>query len=200
MSLRCPNCDAVLDDNSAFCTECGAPIAAEPAAPIPAEPAAEPAAAAEPVEVPAPSETPADEPLAPPCPAEPAHEPTTSAPQPAVEPERKKGKDRRSARTEKPQPIESNQLPKNLRPLTTTAYVWLTLLFAFPGIGLIAMAICALPSHINRNVRHMARAWLLLLLIGIAVLVIAGLICYLLLWPQYQAGIMRVIAELRRMF
>ena len=126
--------------------------------------------------------------------------PTASAPQPAAEPERKKGKDRRSARTEKPQPIESNQLPKNLRPLTTTAYVWLTLLFAFPGIGLIAMAICALPSHINRNVRHMARAWLLLLLIGIAVLVIAGLICYLLLWPQYQAGIMRVIAELRRMF
>ena len=34
MSLRCPNCDAVLDDNSAFCTECGAPVAAEtPAAP-----------------------------------------------------------------------------------------------------------------------------------------------------------------------
>lgn len=82
-------------------------------------------------------------------------------------------------------------LPRKYRPLKTSTFMWLSLLFAIPVIGLIAMIVCAIPNGINRNTRNMARAGLLWLLIGAFVLIIVALLGYLLVWPHYGLEITR---------
>ena len=190
-------------------------LAAEPAAEVPVpevhteEPASEPmpAPAPEPMPAPAPEPMPAPA-IAQPVSAVPAELPVP----PDAEPEPVHPVTPRPAATVPvPAPVvqqvpevhvtNKNQdvphdIAKRFRPLRTASFVWLTLLFALPGLGLIAQIICAIPEKINRNTRNLARSILWLELIGVIVLLLAGLAFYIFLWPTCGPDIQNALAAL----
>ena len=62
-------------------------------------------------------------------------------------------------------------LPKTLRPLSTLAYAFYTLLFALGPIGLVATFVCAVSAK-NINLRRYARSLILISAVMCAVTVV----------------------------
>ena len=205
----CPVCQKLVNDETKFCYYCGASLltpAAQPApepAPMPEpEPMPEPAPMPEPepIAAPEPEPMPEPEPVAAPEPAPiPIPEPIR-APEPQPEPEPVAAPEPAPApipepvRAPEPAPVvpptpapepEKNGVIVNAtdsRSLMTTAgYIFTTILFHIPVIGLIFMFVwgCGRPKNLSR--KRFALACLLMRLIGvILVLSIAVflLICY----------------------
>ena len=187
----CPVCQKLVNDETKFCYYCGASLltpAAQPA-PEPAPmPEPEPIAAPEPAPVaaPEPAPIPIPEPIRAPEP-QPEPEPVAApepAPAPIPEPVRAPEPAPVVPPTPAPEP-EKNGVIVNAtdsRSLMTTAgYIFTTILFHIPVIGLIFMFVwgCGRPKNLSR--KRFALACLLMRLIGvILVLSIAVflLICY----------------------
>ncbi|MDO4835783.1 MAG: zinc ribbon domain-containing protein [Clostridia bacterium] len=179
----CPVCQKVLTDQAKFCYYCGAsllndqPFAPEvaepeePAAPEVFEPEApvapevvepeEPAAPA-PVEEPAPVETPEPEPAPAPIPT-PVKEPEP-APRPAPQPVK--------TEPEAKQPIVLATDSRSL--MTTAGYIFTTILFHIPVIGLIFMIVWGCGKTKNLSRKRFSLACLIMRLIGFIVLLCAA--------------------------
>ncbi|MBQ5991936.1 MAG: hypothetical protein IJL62_05240 [Clostridia bacterium] len=200
----CPVCQKVLTDQAKFCYYCGAsllsdhpaaPEAAEPEAPVAPEAAepepveAEPVLPEEsvpeaaeepvPVEEPAPVEAPASEIVEPePAPAAPIPTPVAE-PEPASAP--------RPAATPQPVVKEPEQkqpvvLATDSRSLMTTAgYIFTTILFHIPVIGLIFMIVWGCGKTKNLSRKRFSLACLIMRLIGFILFLCATvfvLICF----------------------
>lgn len=205
----CPVCQKLVNDETKFCYYCGASLltpAAQPApepAPMPdPEPMPEPAPMPEPepVAAPEPETMPEPEPAAAPEPAPiPIPEPIR-APEPQPEPEPVAAPEPAPApipepvRAPEPAPVapptpapepEKNGVIVNAtdsRSLMTTAgYIFTTILFHIPVIGLIFMFVwgCGRPKNLSR--KRFALACLLMRLIGVILVLSVAvflLICY----------------------
>lgn len=169
------------------------PVETEPAKPesLPEEPVAEQAPAEPVITEPAPQPQ-AVEPVKP---VEPPRTPVATIPVPApqvavVAPV--------TVATGKNQDVP-NSVPKQYRPLRTSSFMLLMLLFSLPVVGLIALIICAIPKSFNRNTRNMARAYLWWMLVSLLVLVIVALLGYFLFWPTYGPQIVEFFNQLQFM-
>ena len=185
----CPVCQKLVNDETKFCYYCGASLltpAAQPAPEPEAAAAPEPAPMPEPEPMPEPAPMPEPEPVAAPEPAPiPIPEPIRAPePQPEPEPVRAPEPAPVAPPTPAPEP-EKNGVIVNAtdsRSLMTTAgYIFTTILFHIPVIGLIFMFVwgCGRPKNLSR--KRFALACLLMRLIGVIfVLSVAVflLICY----------------------
>ncbi len=177
----CPVCQKALTDQAKFCYYCGASL-------LNADPGAEPVFEAEPVE-PVFEDVPVPEPVEEPEPvveAEPVFEPDPvpvfvpepepePAPEPEPEPEPVFAPEPAPAVVPEPEPEpvrkETPVLATDTRSLMTTAgYIFTTLLFAIPIVGLVFMIIwgCGKTKNISR--KRFSLAFLIM-----------RLICYVLL-------------------
>ena len=175
----CPVCQKLVNDETKFCYYCGASLLTPAAQPAPepeaaAAPEPAPMPEPEPIAAPEPEPMPEPEPVAAPEPAPaPIPEPVRAPePAPVVPP------------TPAPEP-EKNGVIVNAtdsRSLMTTAgYIFTTILFHIPVIGLIFMFVwgCGRPKNLSR--KRFALACLLMRLIAVIfVLSVAVflLICY----------------------
>ncbi|MBR6704832.1 MAG: zinc ribbon domain-containing protein [Lachnospiraceae bacterium] len=178
MEKFCTNCGSPIEEGTLFCPECGQKLDVQPAAPATNFVAAA-AAAVPPVEA-APAAAPAEPATsysygygAPAQPKnEPAPAPAPAPVQPAAEPA--------------PQPFTheneygtvSNEAAVGSPVVKTSAYFWLSLLFAIPVIGLIVMIIMACAAK-NKNLKHWTRALLIWILVGLIISVILGLVAWI---------------------
>ncbi len=196
----CPVCQKLVNDDTKFCYYCGASLLTpEPAA---EEPAAEP----EPVEiVPEPVEAPVAEAPVPEPEPEPAEAPepvVIPAPEPepvkvpepepvkAPEPEPVKAPEPEPVKAPEPEPVKAAEPEKtdvvvhatDSRSLMTTAgYIFSTILFHIPVIGIIFLFVwgCGRPKNIS--LKRYALAWLIMRLLCVVFLLsfaVFVLICY----------------------
>ncbi len=203
----CPVCQKVLTDQAKFCFFCGASLLnadAEPIAPAaepapepieaPAFEAAEPEPVSEPIEAPV-SEVPEPEPMPEPEPApelEPVPEPEpvpapepvpepVAVPQPEPVPDPVPPVPAPPVR-EEPKPEQPIVLATDSRSLMTTAgYIFTTILFHIPLIGLIFMIVWGCGKTKNVSRKRFSLAWLIMRLIGCIVLLAGAvfmLICF----------------------
>ena len=182
----CPVCQKVLTDQAKFCFFCGASLlnadtepapAAEPEASEPIVPEApesiEPVAseAVEPVfaETPEPVVVPEPEPVASPEP-EPIH-----APEPAP----------KAAEPDTKQPIVLASDSRSL--MSTAGYIFTTILFGIPVVGLVFMIIWGCGKTKNLSLKRFSLAGLIMRLI-LYILLLAGtvflLVCFSNLFPE----------------
>ena len=195
----CPVCQKVLTDQAKFCFFCGAsllntetdPIAPEPdPAPEPVEAPVADAIEPEPVEAPIadavepepfviPEPEPAPEPEPEPAPEpkpEPAPEPK---PEPAPEPKPEPAAKPEPAPAKSEQPIVLATDSRSL--MTTVGYIFTTILFHIPVIGLLFIIIWGCGKTKNLSRKRFSLACLIMRLIGYIVL-LAGtvflLICF----------------------
>ena len=175
----CPVCQKLVNDETKFCYYCGASLLTPAAQPAPepeaaAAPEPAPMPEPEPIAAPEPEPMPEPEPVAAPEPAPaPIPEPVRAPePAPVVIP------------TPAPEP-EKNGVIVNAtdsRSLMTTAgYIFTTILFHIPVIGLIFMFVwgCGRPKNLSR--KRFALACLLMRLIGVILVLSVAvflLICY----------------------
>ena len=203
----CPVCQNLVNDDTKFCYYCGASLmtpAAAPAPepePAPAEPAPEPAPVEpepQPVEEPVVSEP---EPAADPEPIvipEPEPEPQpVPEPQPIVIPTPQP--EPKPAEQPAPEPVHQPEPVRQLEPapaappappvyatdsrslMSTAGYIFSTILFHIPVIGIIFLFIwgCGRPKNIS--LKRYALAWLIMRLLGVILVLsfaVFMLICY----------------------
>ena len=189
--MNCRNCNAVLNESDKFCTQCGtANIVVPTACPVePAAPQTEPMYAPQPE----PEFAPQPEPMYTPQP-EPAFAPTpqpepmyTPQPEPAFTP----APQPEPMYTPQPEPIfnqppVSTPVAENMpvqrdrtdAPLSTWGYMWRSLVFAIPVVGIVFLFVFAFASGINKNSKHYASAMIIWGLIGIALLITATILFF----------------------
>ena len=204
----CPVCQKLVNDDTKFCYYCGAslltpePAAEEPAAePEPVEIVPEPVEAPvaeapvpepepEPVEAPEPVEIPAPEPMPEP---EPEPEPVkvqdpVVIPAPAAEPAPAKAE---PVHTAPPAP-EQKEVVVNAtdsRSLMTTAgYIFSTILFHIPVIGIIFLFVwgCGRPKNIS--LKRYALAWLIMRLLGVIFVLCVAVFVLICFSDKFQIG------------
>ena len=200
----CPVCQKVLTDQAKFCFFCGASLLnAEQAPAAPAvEPEPEPVPEPEPIVEPEPKPEPEPEPIVEPEPEpEPAPEPVVEPepepvpepePEPAPEPEPSPAPEPVAAPEPAPVPVQPE--PVNPTPeqpivlatdsrslMTTAGYIFTSILFHIPVIGLIFMIIWGCGKTKNLSRKRFSLAFLIMRLLGYIVLLSATvflLICF----------------------
>lgn len=148
--MKCPKCGNETEANTKFCTTCGFPLESAPVPELKAEPIAEQPHVA-PQQVP------------------------QQNPQPAPY-------FNTAAKPVQTKPAEQGKKKRDMapcKPLSTWAFVWRSFIFAIPVIGLIVLFVMAFAKNINENSRSFARSCLIYLLIGVIILVICGVLCYI---------------------
>lgn len=65
------------------------------------------------------------------------------------------------------------------KPLSTWSYIWRSIVFCIPVIGIIVMFVMAFAKGVNENSKSYARAWLIFLLIAVIILIICAVLCYI---------------------
>ncbi len=185
----CPVCQKVLTDQAKFCFFCGASLLdAEAETVVPAvepdpEPVEEPVAeqpAPEEIEVPEPVFASEPEPVIIPDPVtEPEPKPVfTPAPEPVVP----KTEPIKSEAAAEPKPEQPIMLATDSRSLmTTVGYIFTTILFHIPLIGLIFMIVWGCGKTKNLSRKRFSLACLIMRLIGYIVMLSAAvflLICF----------------------
>ncbi len=149
MARFCTNCGAALEDDKKFCTECGASMADAPAG----EPAAVPVGASVGAAQPAPPP-----PRQPVQPAQPRYQ---AAPQPQYA-----------------APAYGGDVPpapgSRYDPITTGGYIGIMLLMCIPVVGLILAVVWAFGGCKKVNKRNLARATLIMMVIGLVLSLIIG--------------------------
>lgn len=191
----CPVCQQTLTDAAKFCYYCGASLLNPvPEAPVPAEEAAlpvQPDESAAPIDLPEPEPIPVPEPEpepAPVCEPEPAFVPEPEPepapvcepePAPVYEPEPAPKPPVAPVQEQKPEPIVISTDSRSL--MTTAGYIFTTILFHIPVIGLIFMIVwgCGKTKNISRK-RFSLACLIMRLICYIAVLACAVfvLICF----------------------
>lgn len=151
--MKCPNCGMETEGNEKFCTNCGTKFdAPQPVEnPQPAEKPAEP----KPEEIPA-------KPAAPAAPQTP-YVNTAAAAAPVVVATKEKKK--------------REMAP--CKPLSTWGFIWRSIVFCIPVIGIIVMFVMAFAKGINENSKSYARSCLIFLLIAVIILIIAAVFGYI---------------------
>ncbi len=149
MARFCTNCGATLDDDKKFCTECGTSMADAPTRE--AEPAAD-AVGASSVNIPPPPRQVSQ----PQQPIYQAQTPPTYAPQPAYN-------------GDAPPPSGSKY-----EPITAGGYIGIMLLMCIPVVGLILAIVWACGGCRKINKRNLARATLIMMVIGLIVSLVVG--------------------------
>ena len=193
---NCPVCQKVLSDQAKFCYFCGASLLEPAEAPVESVEAP----AAEPVEAPAVPDEPVPEPVAEPVPvAEPEPAPVFEpepapvfkpepAPAPEPAPEQKPAPAPAPAAEPAPEQKEPVVLATDSRSLMTTAgYIFTTILFHIPLIGLIFMIVwgCGKTKNISRKRFSLACLIMrLLYYIFILACTVFLLICFSGLFPR----------------
>lgn len=72
------------------------------------------------------------------------------------------------------------------KPLSTWSFVWRSLLFMIPVIGIIFMFVFAYSKGINENSKSHARSWLIFLLIAVIIMIAGGVLCYIFREPVLE--------------
>ena len=142
--------------------------------PIPAQPAQETGSYAQPQGVPFAPPPPAGSYSYPAANPQPQQQAAPAQKQPKKE---KKAKQAQQAPAQAPIAETGSDLAK---PASTGAFFLFSILFAIPGLGLILAILFSLIKKINPNIRHFARANLILLLIGLILSVAGCLLVYFL--------------------
>ncbi|MBQ1684089.1 MAG: hypothetical protein II072_01095 [Clostridia bacterium] len=147
--MKCPICGYESEGNEKFCTNCGAKFDG----PQPAENTA--------------AETKPEEPPAKPAPA------PAAAPKPYVN----------TAAAAAPAVVVSKEKKKRelapCKPLSTWGFIWRSIVFCIPVIGIIVMFVMAFAKGINDNSKSYARSCLIFLLIAVIILIVAAVLCYI---------------------
>ena len=208
----CPVCQKVLTDQAKFCFFCGAsllnaepePVAPEAVDPVvPEEPEAtdpiapevfEPAFAEAPVAEPEPVLDPAPEPAFVPDP-EPVFTPEPEpAPEPEPTPEPVPVAEPKPAEPEPKQPIVLATDSRSL--MTTVGYIFTTILFHIPLIGLVFMIVWGCGKTKNLSRKRFSLACLIMRLIGYIVVLAAAvflLICFSGVFPALWAAVKPIL-------
>ncbi len=161
MAKFCTNCGATMEDDKKFCTTCGTLLGeAAPASPTPE---AAPEVTAEPIVTPAPEASPVTEPAPQPTRPPPQAQPTPPPPQPQPQPIT-------YAATEPVPPKGSKYAP-----ITTWGYIGIFILMCIPLVGLILMIIWACGKCKKIAKRNLARAMLIMTVVGLVISLIIGI-------------------------
>lgn len=158
--MNCPTCGNPIEGSSAFCTNCGAKLdGPNEAAPAQTDGAFDGESGySDPAPVPAPA----------PKPASGGYVNAAAAVNQA----------QRQQRPHAPAKSRKRDMAP-CRPISTWGFVWRTLLFMIPVLGLVLMFVFAFANGINENSRSYARSALILTLL-FAIIVIAGaVLCYI---------------------
>jgi len=172
----CTSCGAQIDESARFCASCGALAPSQETEPgserlLHEDNGGDAAAHPETQYDPEPAEAPAPEP---------AYIPTPQAQewqQPAQNAASRETVETRPPLAEPRQPFA---------PISTAKYFWTLLLFCIPGLGHLVAAVWALGAAKNPNRRNLAKAYLLLSLIGLVLIAAAYLLIRL--FPQELLG------------
>ncbi|MBP5154070.1 MAG: zinc ribbon domain-containing protein [Lachnospiraceae bacterium] len=157
--MKCSVCGSEVADGLKFCPQCGAPLAAASAE--------TPAAPAQPY-------TPVYQGGGAPAPA-PVYAPVYGAPptQPVYQPSYMGDEN-------VTQKMKARQGEKaaDAGVVSTGAFFWLTVLYAIPVIGFIAVLVMSFSGR-NKSLKNFAKSRLIMLLIGLAVVIIGGILMWI---------------------
>lgn len=200
--MYCLKCGSQMADGSKFCIACGAKVEnSEPLQESASQVAAASAGATAAVEEPAqtvsqpvsqPAPKPVQEATPPPQPTPPvqASQPKPEQPvrtQPAYTPPQQQQPARPAQQgvPGAPQQAFQTELPKKpekITPLPVWKYIGIFLIMSIPLLGFIMLFVWAFGSSFNKNTRNYARAFLIMLLISV-ILMIVG---YFTVWANIQ--------------
>ena len=159
--MKCPICGKENESGKAFCENCGTTLVEESVK------------TADALELP-------PEPFAPAAPAVPIPEkPAEPEPAPYVNTAaiREKPKPHKAPAAEVPPEKKNESAP--CKPLSTWSYIWRTVFFSIPVIGIILLFVFAFARGINKNSKSFARAWLVFMLIGVIIAIACTVLCYI---------------------
>ncbi len=111
-------------------------------------------------------------------PSRPAQTPPPASPQQPAPQQQKKNKKKAKEESEKAAPSQNFETEELAKPLSTAKFFWLGILFAIPVIGFILLIAFSLSKSANPNLRHFARAQLIMILIGLILSLIAFAVLY----------------------
>lgn len=70
--------------------------------------------------------------------------------------------------------VNENNIPKEYKPISPLGYIGYNILLGLPLIGIICALVFAFGGSTNKNVKNFARAYLILFVIVLAVIIIAA--------------------------
>ena len=149
--MNCCSCGAMLSDNAAFCTKCGAKQEKAIEAPIINEPVVTQPTAS-------------------------AMEPDTPYPHPAYQPQPAPVEVTHTCNHRSPATV----IPLAYKPLSAWGYVGYQILFSIPLVGLVCLIIFSCGASSNKSLTNFARSYWCWLLVLFVILLFVCIVCLIL--------------------